>query len=648
MPTLPPIQKPGWLLNYGKILMDPTTRSFGLENLFGDVFAGITVALLLIPQGLSYATLALLPPITGLYSGILPPAIYVIFGSSMQLAVGPVAIASLLTGAIISKYQVDYVNHPEDAMDLAAQISICLGMMLVFMSVFNIGSLIRLISHPVMSGFTTAAACLIGLSQLKNAFGFSVAVPQQGDPNTAYNYQVMQWYAANWNSRYPESAGGRLYRNPIATKIFFGLYAPLIIIQRLKAVIPATAERKQLLWFRIWSLFANLSSFIAIVISAKVAYDIISPNYSHGKIDDFYVKNLKIVGQVVPGLNIIRIPSFKYPWGELFLDVLPLTFIAFMESFSIATKLATLNKQLHFLNSNQELWAIGIANIVGSIGSCYPVAGSYSRSSLNAAAGAKTPLSAVVEVCVLLICLSVATKALFFIPQAALAAVIWVALYNIIAFTEWWEAYTTSFKDFFVLIITFTITFVFDTSIGLGAGIATSLIVFLFENIFSARNTPVSKQVGKGKQRIEIIRLNTDLNFLTVPRIKDFIAFGVLLRDSPPHAIIIDFVDVKHIDSTALKVFAEIKSECHEMHILFVTTNVIPDVAADLIKGGICTDCGQWEVLEGEHREDTATEHAEEINYDVKRGFVELQENPDKMAKKVEELPSMQSFVYDI
>ena len=645
IPYVPMFTKPGWVVQYFKGVVDPNTRISTIETIFNDVIAGLTVGLVIIPQGLSYATLALLPPVNGLYAAILPSAVYSFFGCSMQLAVGPVAISSLLTGSLVSKYGINYVTQPDQAVDLAAQAAMAMGIILVAMSVLNLGSLIRFISFPVLSGFTTAAACLIGLSQLSSAFGFIVKAPQQGDANTEWNYQVMKWFHQNWNGTLTYNGQTYQYRNPVTTNIFIGIYVPLAIIQRLKSLIAATPERKKQLWFRVWTLFANLSPFIGIVIAGKVAYDIISAHYSHGVFDDYYVSKLVIVGAITPGVNIIRIPTFNYPWNTLFVDVLPLTFVTFMESYSVANKLATLNKQLHFLSSSQELWAVGMANIIGSVGSAYPVAGSYSRSSLNGAVGAKSPLSAITTICVVLVCLGIATTALYFIPKCALAAVIWVALYNILAFTEWWEAYQTSVKDFFVMIITFTMVFVFDSAVGLAVGLGASLLVYLFEYVFSGRNRPISKEVGKNGLKIELVRLNNDLNFLTIYRIKDFISFDVLMREEPPHALIIDFVDVKHIDLTCIKAFEEIKAECEEKNVLFITTNVIPPVQEEMEKLGIFGDSEQIDVGIGE--EDEAEMKNDAISsspslQDLKRGFHELQDIPQQTVHKVNSSSELQ------
>ena len=223
VPYMPAFAYPGWLTKYIKGLYNSETRLATIENIvFGDFVAGITVAMTLIPQGLSYATLANLPPIYGLYTVVLPSAVYALFGSSMSLAVGPVALMSLMTGALVTSYGINYEEDPTSAIDLAAEIAFCMGIILMTLSLLNLGQYIRLISHPVMSGFTTAAACLIGLSQLKNAFGFTYpAVPQVGANGIVSQWQVMHWYKDHWNERYHNDPKNQdhYYKNFYATRV---------------------------------------------------------------------------------------------------------------------------------------------------------------------------------------------------------------------------------------------------------------------------------------------------------------------------------------------------------------------------------------------------------------------------------------------
>lgn len=185
---------------------------------------------------MSYAQLANLPALNGLYCAILPSAVYTFFGSSLQLAVGPVALVSLMTGEIVVHYVPDYATNPQQAIACATQTALCVGIILTVMSVLNLGHFINFLAHPVMSGFTSGAACIIGLNQVKAAFGFSNSypfgpnVPQQGNPGYEYNYQVMRWFKQNWYGEYTFpgvvklSAKQKLYlnrkyRNFIATRV---------------------------------------------------------------------------------------------------------------------------------------------------------------------------------------------------------------------------------------------------------------------------------------------------------------------------------------------------------------------------------------------------------------------------------------------
>lgn len=169
-----------------------------------------------------------------MYSNILPAALYAALGTSNCLALGPVAIVSLLVASLINKYNIDYINHPNEAVNLAAEASLGCGIILAVMGVLNLGSFIRFLSHPVISGFTSAAASLIGLSQLKSAFGFPNVVPQIGSiTGVQYNYQQMQWYVNNWNGKtIPTKANNYsiFYRNHFAVKVSFPIYHLLYLL----------------------------------------------------------------------------------------------------------------------------------------------------------------------------------------------------------------------------------------------------------------------------------------------------------------------------------------------------------------------------------------------------------------------------------
>jgi MFS superfamily sulfate permease-like transporter len=396
IPYLPAIHQPGWMMRYG---LGPFDKEW-TEMMIADCQAGLTVTMTLIPQGLSQATLANLPPIYGLYAALVPSATYAFFGSSMQLTVGPTALISLLTGSIITKYGVDFENDLPLAVDTAAQAAFCCGLIIVVLGLLNLGNIINFMSHPVMSGFTTGAAMTIGLSQLRSAVGMSLAPPQVGR-DVEYTYEVCHWWLQNWNG-YDDK--GYSLRNHYASKvrrdflyifmmtnsdvccaqICFGLYIPLMFVTLIKWYWKPTPDVKKSGQFKLWTLFTTLLPLAAIIIGGHVAYSIKEsdhfqdPGYEH----DYYAKSLKLVGEIPAGVDILRIPHFRWPMGQFFLDVLPLTLIAFMESYSIARSIAASNNQLNMLNASQEMFANGVANLMGCMASAYPVSGSFSRSAL--------------------------------------------------------------------------------------------------------------------------------------------------------------------------------------------------------------------------------------------------------------------------
>lgn len=377
IPYFPAFHQPGWMLRY---VLGPYDEEWA-EMLFDDLQAGITVLITLIPQGLSQAAIANLPPIYGLYTSIIPTATYAFFGSSMQLTVGPTALISLMTGAIINKYGLDAETDLEEVVDTAAQAAFCVGIIISVLGIFNMGNLINFMSHPVMAGFTTGAALTIGVTQMTAAFGFIKKPPQVGADHVHHNYEVLEWWAHHFNDKDNE---GHQMRNHYAVKICFGIYVPLMIVQLIKWNYKPSKETKKTWAYRIWHLFTSLLPLLAIIISAAVAYNIKKsdhfndPDYVHS----FYAENLKIVGEIPKGLDILRIPTFRHPMGTFLIDIFPITLIAFMESYSIARNIGAMTNSLHTLNASQEMVANGIANLLGSVSSSYPVSGSFSRSAL--------------------------------------------------------------------------------------------------------------------------------------------------------------------------------------------------------------------------------------------------------------------------
>ena len=338
---------------------------------------------------------------------------------------------------------------------------------------------------------------------------------------------------------------------------------------------------------------------------------------SHSKSNPYSISN------IILHISIIRMPSNKYPLTQLLGDVFPLTLIGFMESYSVARKIATSRNELHILNASQELFAIGACNLVGCFSSGYPICGSYSRSSLAYVSGAQSPFCAVITLIIIVIALGSLTGSFFYIPQAALSGIIFVAVTNIIAPSEFVEAWIHNRNDFLTMLITFIITLVFDTALGLAAGIGVSVFMLLKDIVFSPDSKPFyeilpnmntldgnddieaaaeknsdSQDPPEGDGRapmkdltVQIVRLNNDLVFLTAPAIKDTLVDELLnKRGHKFEALILDFSDVKIVDISGMIALKETMTHTRGKAIKFVLMHVRKSIFNKLEKFGITSD----------------------------------------------------------
>lgn len=370
---------------------------------------------------------------------------------------------------------------------------------------------------------------------------------------------------------------------------------------------------------------SSLGPFLAIIICARMAYLIkkndhftdASFHYSH----DYDAYTLKVVGNISPGLNFLRIPTFNHPMGKMLLDTIPLTLVAFMESYSVARKIASQRDELHILNASQEMFANGASNLLASICSAYPVSGSFSRSSLNAASGAKTPLSKVTTMLVVIIVLTCLTGELYYIPSAALSAVIWASIYNLISVQDFWHAWKYSKKDFITMLVTFAVVFIWDTGYGLACGIGCSVLMLLYDIAFDPNNQPIVLQHAKDNEGVDVIRIVGDITFITSRKFKDCLApfintppempsetdswsdrlFHTITTkmdqlyaiqepkfvDKLPIKIILDFEFVRIIDLTGLLAIGECVKEAKSKHVDIVIVNPIHNLKELLCKYGL-------------------------------------------------------------
>lgn len=524
-----------------------------------------------------------------------------------------------------------------------------------------------------------------GNTQLKHVFGYikvagisDDSVPQVGDTLTRYvnvngtikglplgekmdyNYQVYAHFLEHFHDR---DALGRSVRNPIAMKLGFGIFIPMFIFNLFKFFWKVSPETKKKKWHKSFILFVNILPLIAIIIGGNIAWSTITSanlytdsNGKRGLYDEtkkklvepsgmsdmeqwrYYASKLTIVGSIKPGLNILRQPNFVQPWTKLFTDIIPLTLINYMEAYSVARRMALERNELHLLSPTQELYALGLGNLLGSVATSYPVTGSYSRSALNHAAGARTPLSMLISMSIVLLALGVLTQSFYYIPNAALGAVVWVALYNLISFQDFYDSWKYSKKDFFVLTVSFIFTLVLDTSTGLAIGIGSSFMVYIYELIFGKSSAPKVQQTEvlnvESVEGIQVIEFNGDLTFFQAPTIQDFFTqqfasqpkiadiegskqeyyFALisqtldkyLLRkrklrnvdDYIAFVYILDFKSVLFIDLSGLIVLVESLRIGRSTGVKFFFINLRDDVAATMRKFGIVADFENMEEVE--------------------------------------------------
>jgi SulP family sulfate permease len=394
-----------------------------------DLVAGITVALVLIPQSMAYAQLAGLPPYYGLYAAFLPGIIGALWGSSKQLATGPVAVVSLLTASALAPFA---AMGTEQFVALAIMLAMLVGIFQLCLGLFKLGVVVSFLSHPVIVGFTNAAAIIIGLSQLNKIFG----VPKPRSENFINDIWVVLQQIGDTHM----------------VTLLMGVSA-FVIMWVMKKYVPKVPG----------------------VLVAVVATTFVS--WSMG----FEALGGKVVGIIPSGLPAMALPVIDFSMAStLFTSVMVISLVGFMEAISIAKAMAAKTKDR--IDPNKELIGQGLANIVGSMSQSYPVSGSFSRSAVNLNAGAKTGMSAVFTGAVVLITLLFLTPLLYHLPQAVLAAVIMMAVTGLINFKAIKHAWQAHKHDGVASIVTFVATLAFaphlDKGIMIGASLALGLYLY--------------------------------------------------------------------------------------------------------------------------------------------------------------------------
>lgn len=418
-------------------------RSYGRAELSADLVAAVIVTIMLIPQSLAYALLAGLPPEAGLYASIAPIILYALFGTSKALAVGPVAVVSLLTASAVGQVaEQGTAGYAVAALTLA----FLSGGFLLLMGVFRLGFLANFLSHPVIAGFITASGILIATSQLKHILGVSGqghTLPEMLSSLAAHLGEI------NWITAV---IGG------LATAFLFWVRKQLKPTL-LKLGTPANLAD---VLTKAGPVFAVVATTVAVW-----AFDLAD----HG---------VRIVGEVPQSLPPLTLPGFATNLvGALLVPAILISVIGFVESVSVAQTLAAKKRQR--IDPDQELIGLGAANIGAAFSGGYPVTGGFARSVVNFDAGAETPAAGAYTAVGLAIAALALTPLVYYLPNATLAATIIVAVLSLVDFSILKTTWTYSRADFSAVAATIFLTLGLGVEVGVASGVLISVLLHLFK-----------------------------------------------------------------------------------------------------------------------------------------------------------------------
>lgn len=504
------------LLSSWKRRFTPFTAWFGElrdpATLRADALAGLTVALVLIPQSMAYAQLAGLPAYIGLYASFLPVIIGALFGSSRQLGTGPVAIVSLMSAAAMQPYIGQGI---ETVVAYSALLAIMIGVFQLSLGLLKLGVLVDFLSHPVVIGFTNAGALIIGSSQVPKLFGLNVKADQFD-----HHYEFI------W-------------------AIITALPKTQII-----TLLMAIVALGMLLTLR--KYFPRQPSVLITVVTTTLFSWVLGYQAAGGS----------VVGTIPQGLPSLTIPNVAISiqtLGSLATTAMIIGLLGFVEAISIAKAMAAQTRQR--LSANQELVGQGLANISSGLFSGYAVSGSFSRSAVNFAAGAVTGFSSVVTGVLVAITLLFLTPLLYHLPQATLAAVIIMAVINLLNFSPIKHAWKVEKHDGIVAVVTFCATLAFAPHLdqGIFLGVVLSLGLFLYRTMTPrfvevARHPDGSMRDAerhhlKTSDTVAIYRFDGDLYFANTGYLEGKL-LNAIAHKPKLKVMVLDMESVDQVDST--------------------------------------------------------------------------------------------------
>lgn len=534
-----------WLPNYQR------------KDLNGDLIAGITVAMMLIPQAMSYAMLAGLPPYIGLYASVLPLIVYALFGTSKQLAVGPVAMVALLVSSGVGALA---PNDPSQYIALAILLAFMVGVLQLGMGVFRLGFLTNFMSHPVISGFTSAAALIIGFSQLKHLVGLPL-------PRTE-NIAETLWLTVQQASEI----------NPVTLLIGLGGIVFLLGLKKLSPKAPG--------------------AMIAVVVSTlAVAWLELDTRFG-----------VAIVGDVPAGFPEFAAPSFGW---QAIVDLMPIAitiaFVGFLESIAVAKKIAT--EKRYEISPNQELVGLGLANIVGAFFKAMPVTGGFSRTAVNNNSGANTGLAAIITAVLIGLALVFLTPLFYYIPKAILGSIIMVAVFGLIDLHEVKHLWQVKRDDLGMLLLTVALTLTLGVKTGIFVAVGASMVWFVIKTtrphvavLGRLPGTTAYRNIRRhptAETTPGVLALRFDAQFYygNVTFLKETLNRAEAEAEAPIRTLVLDASAINQLDSSADAALHELHRDYQERGIRLVFANVKGPVQDVMTRSGLLAKLGEENVF---------------------------------------------------
>ncbi len=487
----------------------------------GDIAAGLTVGVMLIPQAMAYALIAGMPPVYGLYAALVPLLLYGILGTSRQLGVGPVAVISLLVVAGVADLaepgSTEYVQ-------LAILLAFMVGVIQLLMGLLRMGFLVNFLSHPVITGFTAATALIIAFSQLHHLLGVSI------ESSKHIHTVLLQLFEK------------RAEIHPGTTLFGIGAVALIYAIRTWQRRIPG----------------ALIVVVIGIVLVAVTGWD---------------QRGIQVMGEVPSGLPSFSLPMFDIDAVYKLLPMaLAISLVGFMESIAVAKSIHARHRNYR-LDANQELVALGSANLGGSLFQAFPVTGGFSRSAVNDQAGAKTGMASIISALLIGLTLLFLTPLFYYLPNAVLGAIIITAVLGLIDTKEIRFLWETQKEDFAMMAITFLVTLLLGIEEGILTGVVASLGVVIFHSskphvarLGQLSGTRVYRNLSRFDDATErkdvlVFRYDAPLFFANADHFKEKAESYIAQKGPELKLVVLDASGINSIDTTGIHALASFEKE---------------------------------------------------------------------------------------